>query len=110
MKVCAHLNTAVADGIGNILKIIYREFLWNYVDDFIAGRDVGAVLICHKTINLCLRNFIIQRLAYNISTGLQAFNMVACNAYIYLAHLEVWIGCITIFQRRFYGFNGKVNI
>ena len=60
MKISAHFYTAIPDRIGYVLKIIYSEFLRYHINDLVAGRDIGFILVCYQLINFLLFDFIIR--------------------------------------------------
>ena len=50
MEVGAHFHPAVPDGIGNVLEIIYRKLLRNYIYNLVAGRDIGLKLVGYQLV------------------------------------------------------------
>ena len=70
------------------MKIVYGKLLWNYVNNLIAGWYISAVLIGNEAVYFFLANFFFILLAYNIATGLQAFDMLSGNAYIHFIYCK----------------------
>ena len=65
------LYPPVPDGIGDVLKIVDGEFLRDHINDLVAGRYIGTVLIGDQAVDLFLADLLFQILAYNISACLQ---------------------------------------
>src|SRR5258705_10253556 len=76
MKVGSNLYAAITNRVRNILKIIDSKFLRYHINDLIAGRYIGFILIIYQLINFPLCNFIFGALSYYIAAGLQAFNVM----------------------------------
>ena len=110
MKVSAHFYAAVPNGIRNILKVIHCKFLWYHINYLVARRYIGFVLIIYKLVYFTLLYFFISILPYNISPGLQAFNVMPCNTNIHFCNRKIWIAGITIFQGSLYCLNSLVNV
>ena len=87
VEVGADLYTAITDRVRDILKIIYRKFLWYHINDLVAGRNIGFVLIIDQLINFLLGDLFFGFLANDITTGLQAFDMMTGNADIYFVYI-----------------------
>src|SRR5687767_8078751 len=110
MEISSDFNTSVSDRVGYILKIIYRKFLGNDINDLVTGGYICLILVIDQLIDFFLSNFFIRLLPHNIPTGLQAFYMMAGYANIYLIYFQVGIGCITIFQCGLYCFDGFIDV
>jgi hypothetical protein len=62
------------------LKIIHGEFLGDDVDDLVAGRDIGFILIGDELIDLPAGDLLLRILTDDVTAGLEAFDMVTCDA------------------------------
>src|ERR1700722_20165010 len=110
MKISADLDPAVADRVGDILKIIHGELLRDHVDDLVAGRDIGLILVGDELIDLAAGDLFLRILTYDVPTGLETFDMMTRNADIDLAYLEVGIGSIAVIEGHPDGFYRLVYI
>src|SRR5450432_1914514 len=98
MKIGAHFYASITDRADDILKIVYGEFLRDYVDDLVARRNIGFILISDQLVYFFLGNLILRILPDDIAAGLQAFNMMSRNAHIYFRYNQVGIRSIAIIQ------------
>src|SRR4030095_9123416 len=110
VKVGTKFHSAVSNWAGDVLEIIDGKFLGYHINNLITRRNIGFILIRDQLINLGLRNLFFSILSYYVSSCLQAFNMVACNANIDFIYFQVRIGCVTILKRSFNGFDCFIDV
>ena len=110
VEIGSHFHTAVTNRVRNILEIIYCKFLWNNIDDLITCRNISTILIRHQPVDFFLTDFFFYILTNDIAPGLQTFNMMTGDTYIYFTNLEIRIGCIAVFQCSLNGFDGLINV
>ena len=80
--------------------------------DLVAGRDIGIlVLVGHrKLVDLLAGDIFLGVLPHDIAAGLEAFDVMAGDAYIYFPDVQVGIGGIAIIQRHADGLYGFIDI
>src|SRR5882757_7985313 len=110
VEIGSDFYAAITDGVRDILKIIYGEFLRDHIDDLVAGRDISLILVGNKLVDLSAGNFVIGILPNDVPPGLQALDMMAGNAHVYFRDLQVGIGSIAIIQGHLNGFDRLVYI
>src|SRR5688572_12476968 len=110
VEVGSHFHAAITDGIWNVLKIIDSKFLGYHIYDLVAGRDISFILIGYQLVNFTLSDLVLCILANNITSCLQAFDMMSCNTHIHFVDLQVRIRGIAIVQSHPDSFDSFINI
>src|SRR5690606_32877741 len=98
VEISAHFHTAHAYGVYHIGGIIHGIILRNNVNNLITRRNVCPVLIPYQLVNIIFVYFALRMGAYAVASCLQAFDMLAGNAYIHFFELQMWIGLCTFFN------------
>src|SRR5690606_26722211 len=98
MEICTDFHSAITNGIRNILEVINGKLLRNYINNLVAVRYIGFILIRYLLIYFRLCYLIIRIMAHNIPTSLEALNMMTSYTYIHITKPQVGIGSKTIIQ------------
>ena len=70
MKVGAHFYTAVTYRVCDVLKVINGKLLRYHINDLVAGRNIGFILVVDQLVYFALCNFFICIVLYNIASCL----------------------------------------
>ncbi len=102
-------NARHADRVFNALLVVHDEFLRKHMDDPVTGRERELVHVQDQPVQVLLADFLFKAVAVNDAAVLHALDVLAGNANVHLADINVGlVGCIG--NRRFDGHYGFIDI
>src|SRR4051812_24079074 len=110
MEVRSQLHTTHADWVQHSSGVVYRKLLRNDVNNLVAGRNVGLILVAYEQVNVVLSNDIIGINTYAVATCLNALDMLTGNANVNFIYFKCLITVKAAANRFFNALNALVNI
>ena len=80
MEIGFQTHTTHPDWVGDALLIIHGVFLWDDVQNFVAGRQHQFVHVVNETLNVFVRNFRVVVVTGKDATVLQTLDVLTRNA------------------------------